>query len=169
VAWFGKLSQAIGTRRATIVNSQGAVARTIVGNEHLEIPLGTLGQYIYEPDAAVIASRLTGQLAQECNLTALATGIAYLTGDQLHHDPALATFEVQEAMPLDLKRLKAWLKSRNVGRVEVKSRDPRTEANQLAKQLSGKGDHLKTLIVAPTCKGVRAIFAKRIIQASRNP
>lgn len=162
VAWFGELSQVNGTRRATMVSSQGEATRTIVGNEHLEIPLGALGQYIYEPDAAVLASRLTGQLAQECNLTALATGIAYLTGDQLHHDPALAAFEVQEAMPLDLKRLKAWLKSRNVGRVEVKSRDPRTEANHLARQLSSQGDERATVLVYPHQKSARAIIANRL-------
>jgi hypothetical protein len=168
-AWFGKLMQSPGERRATLVNRQGSAARTIVGSESQDIPLGTTGRYLYEPDAAVIASRLAGQLAAECGLTALATGVAYMTCDKLLQDAALAAFEVQDVLPFDIKRLKAWLKSRGVGRVEVKSRDPRTEANQLARQLSAKGESVVTLIIAPTPEGVRAIFAQRITQASRNP
>jgi hypothetical protein len=162
MAWFGGLTTSLGQRRATMVDRQGQVLRSVAGALACELPVSEVGLYIYEPDAAVIAARLVGQLATESKLAAVSPGVAYLTGDHLCSDPAVTAFRVQEVMPLDLKRLKAYFKSRQVGRVEVKSRDNRIEANKLAQQLASKGCERATLLVYPTRAGTRAVVAERV-------
>lgn len=66
VAWFGELtlgnrSQHPGERAATILRSGRTEPATFRGQAELPVPAAAnVGRYVYEPDAAVIAARLTG-------------------------------------------------------------------------------------------------------------
>ena len=54
----------------------------------------------------------TGALAAEHGLSAISAGIAYLTGPAPIDDPALACFEVEEVLPLDLRQIAGHLRER---------------------------------------------------------
>lgn len=161
VAWFGSLAHARGRRSATVLSRTGP--RTIVGARPAQPAIGTrLGRYVFEPDAAVLAAGLCGALAAEHHLLAVAPKIAYLTGDAPLDDPALAAFEVLDVLPLDTRRLKAWLRQRQIGRLEIKKRGVTHEPEQLRRQLRVPGDEAAVLLLAPLALGVSAILAKRV-------
>ncbi len=166
VAWFGNLAAHGGQRAATIVSKQSQPPRTIVGPPSIDVPIATQpGRYIFEPDAAVLAADLTGVLAGEHRLERISAGIAYLTGDQLIDDPALACFETLDVLPFDLRQLKAHLRARGIGRLEVKKRGVEIEPAQVRRQLTVPGEESATLIITPHADAVIAILARRCAKA----
>ena len=114
VAWIGILAEHPGTRRATMLHAAEAsehvqVAATFVGQPHVECPVAPrIGRHVFEPDAAILAAKLEGALACEQKLLALAAGVPYYTADRPAAHPALACFEVLEAMPFREKQLRRW-------------------------------------------------------------
>ena len=98
-------------------------------------------RFVYEPDPAVIAAGLTGQLALEHRLAFVDRATVYLTGDQAIEDAALARFEVTDVLPMDRRQLGALFAGRGVGRLEIKKRGCSIEPEVLRKQLKLAGAH----------------------------
>ncbi|HEV3339994.1 MAG TPA: class I SAM-dependent methyltransferase [Pirellulales bacterium] len=165
VAWFGSLAGAAGRRRATVVLGDEIPprVRTLAGDAGQPAPLaGKIGRYLAEPDSAVLAAGLIGTLAAEHGLGAVAAGAAYLTGDRAFVDPALDWFEIAESLPFDIKRLKALLRQRRIGRLEIKQRGVAADPDKLRQQLDVPGDETATLILARLGKRVTAFLSHRV-------
>ncbi len=186
VAWFGALAENSGRRKATILDSsrmaRGAWRKTktlhdesrtthhsprsVTGDLDVPLPLAPrVGRFVFEPDAAVLAAKLTGALAAEHALSAITPGIAYLTGDTALDDAALACFEVLDQLPLRIETLKSWLKDRGIGRLEIKKRGVDTDPERLRRQLQVAGDATATLIVT-RIEGRRTVIAARRVHPS---
>lgn len=163
VAWFGSLARQPGVVRATILASGSEPASVVEGTRGLPVPLAAkMGRYLLEPDAAVLAADLVGALAEQHGLAAISPGIAYLTGDAPCDDRALACFEVTAVLPYQPRRLRALLRSRGLGRLEVKKRGVPYDPDQLRRQLQVPGDEAATLIVTRLDHAVTAILAQRV-------
>jgi SAM-dependent methyltransferase len=163
ICWFGSLAEHPGSRRATIVDRGWPAVRSIVGCADDEVPhAAALGQYIYEPDAAVLAAGLTATLADEHDLEAITPGVVYLTSERRIVDAALASFQVREVLPLDLRRLRDVLRAQNIGTLEIKKRGVDCEPEQLRRQLRPTGDVSATLIVLPIAGRPTVILADRL-------
>jgi len=163
MVWFRDLARAPGRRSATVFAAGATEPRTIQGDPHAETsPAEDLGRYVFEPHAAVLASDLTGVLAEQHALQCVSPGIAYLTGDQLLDDPALACFEVSEVLPLDPKHLREAIRVRAIGTLEVKKRGVKIDPDEVRKQIHPRGDHQATLLITPLKKKIVAILAQRV-------
>jgi SAM-dependent methyltransferase len=164
VAWFGDLARQPARRRATVLGAGIAAPRSIVGAAGEEPPIADqIGRYLFEPDAAVLAAKLEGALAEEHALGAIAPGIAYWTGDHAIMDPALACFEVHEVLPFHLKPLKAWLRARDIGRLEIKKRGVEHDPAELRRKLDLSGSQSATLLLMSIERRVTAILAARVV------
>ena len=75
--WFGAVARD-GIARAALVLNDGAHELTSKTFARKDAPLGALGEFLYEPDAAVIRSHLVGDLAAQLDARIFATEIAYL-------------------------------------------------------------------------------------------
>jgi hypothetical protein len=174
VAWFGRLARSPGRRRATLVKAaprhavtragqpEAVVLRTLAGDPAPVETFAPLGQYVYEPDAAVLAADLAAALAAEHGLAALSPGIAYFTSDRLVTDPTLAAFVVTDVLPFDVKRLKSLLRARRIGRLVVKKRGTPHDPAVVWRQLQVPGDESATLLLAPIGGKVMAILGQRV-------
>jgi len=192
VAWFGELAASPGLRRASVIkpiagqpasggrqppgrseilagnkSRQDPQAvygvRTIVGPRSREIPVAArLERYLAEPDAAVLAADLTGALAAEQALEAIAPGSVYLTGDRMAPDLALAWFEIADVLPFDVKRLKSLLRERRCGRLEIKKRGVPHDPETVRRQLRVPGDNEATVFITRQGVAVIAIVARRV-------
>ena len=161
VAWCGPLAKQSGKRRATRVFENQSPA-TVCGIAESLVPHSdSIRRYVYEPDPAVIAARLVGAQAEQHGVTSFAP-VAYLTGDQSISDPLLAAFEVEEVLPLDRKRLTAYLAHRNVGQLEIKCRGVRIDPAKLRKELRPQGNNAATLLLAPLHNKPTVIIAQRL-------
>lgn len=160
VVWFGQLARFPGEHSATIVSSRGV--STIHGSPTTEVPIADqIGGYLHEPDAAVLAAKLTGVLAVQHQLAAIAPGSVYLTSDAPADHPAVTSFRIREQLPFDVKQLKHYLRERGIGRLEIKKRGVDVSPEQLRKSLSIAGDNSLTLFVTRLGKKTIAIVAER--------
>jgi hypothetical protein len=177
VAWFGNLAQHPGRRRATVIRpatskdenqpsgDRPTVAATLIGQPNLECPLAPkIGRYVLEPDAAVLAAKLEGDLAIRHNLMAMTPGVAYFTADQPVESKLLDCFEVLEVMPCRIKPLRQWLASRGIGRLEVKKRGVPLDPEEVRRELlvSNQGSEEATLLLTRIGSQIMAIVAKRV-------
>lgn len=125
------------------------------------------GTYLYDPDPSLSASGLVDAFAQQFQLQRLHPQVAYLTGQDRVDHPLVATFRVLSQIPFDRRRVKRLLESFEIGRLEVKKRGVDVDPRQLARL--GRNDPQSrpgTLILSPGVKGVSAILAERLPEAS---
>jgi hypothetical protein len=136
---------------------------SIHGTPVKELPVAPeLGRYVYEPHAAVLGAHLTGVLCDQHALPCVSPKIPYLTSDKLVADPALACFEVEDVLSVDPKHLKAAIRDRRIGNLEVKKRGVRIDPEEVRKQINPRGDEEATLIIVPVNKKVSALLTRRV-------
>ena len=121
-----------------------------------------LDQFLFEPDSAVLAARLAGALAARHELTAIASGIAYFTGPRLIAEPLMTAFDIIDSLPFDRRTLGAYLRERNVGRVEIKHRGLTLDPDRLRKELKLRGDDAAVLIVTKLGRRAAVFVAQRV-------
>ncbi len=103
--------------------------------------------WLHEPDPAVIRSGLVATVAAGLGATLVDPTIAYLTSDARADSPWVSSYRVREVLPFNLKKLKALLRARGVGRVVVKKRGSPLEPETLARQLRGPGSDSAVVVV----------------------
>jgi SAM-dependent methyltransferase len=132
-------------RRATLVRD-GVHELTADADPGLA-PTGPVRGWLHEPDPAVIRSGLVACVAGGLDATLVDPTIAYLTSDARAASPWVSSYRVTDVLPFNLKKLKAHLRGRGVGRVVVKKRGSPIEPETLARQLRGPGSGSAVVVV----------------------
>jgi len=158
--YFGLVRRPNIKRAALLLTPSGPHEITSSSSERLDAPIGELGKYLYEPDAAVIRSHLVGDLAVELGLTIFSNEIAYLTGEEEISSPWLKGYEVLENLVFDRKKLKAYLREKNIGTLEIKKRGADITPEQLRRELDPKGKESATLIVTRVSGAHRVLIVR---------
>jgi SAM-dependent methyltransferase len=159
--WFGAVARP-GIRRSALVIGDHGSAELVAGADSDDVEVGELGNYLYEPDGAVIRARLIGALARQLDASMLSDGIAYLTADSAIDTPFASCFRVVETFPYDEKLLKRELAIREIGRLEIKKRGVDVDPATLRKRLAPKGDAAATLFVTRVGGRRTALLAQRV-------
>lgn len=133
-------------RRATLVHD-GAVHELTATEDPGLAPTGAVRGWLHEPDPALIRSGLIAVAAADLGATLVDPTIAYLSSDTPAGTPWLRSYRVTEVLPFNLKKLKALLRARGVGRVVVKKRGSPIEPETLARQLRGPGSGSAVVVV----------------------
>ncbi|WP_017537971.1 class I SAM-dependent methyltransferase [Nocardiopsis halophila] len=135
--WYGGLADG-AARRATLL--RGGRARTLAGGAEEEAaPVGAPGRYLYEPDGAVVRAHLVAEAAAQVEGVLLDPRIAYIASDRLVDTPFCRAYEVHEAMPFSLKRLRAAVRARGAGTVTIKKRGSAVDVERLRRDLRATG------------------------------
>jgi SAM-dependent methyltransferase len=133
-------------RRASLVRGD-AVLELSADVDPGRAPLGPVGTWLHEPDPAVIRSGLVALVAADLGATLIDPTIAYLTSEAEAAPPWARSYRVDDVLPFNLKKLRALLRSRGVGRVTVKKRGSPIEPEALARQLRGPGERSAVVVV----------------------
>jgi len=161
VVWFGRLARQPGQRRATKILSTGVQA-TCIGAAHLPCNVAEMpGQFLFDPDPAVLAAGLLGQLASQYGLCTLGAGGAYLSGTAPLDEPLLAPFEVLDCVPLRVGDVARRLSARQVGQLEIKKRGVAIDPEALRRRLKLRGQAAATLILTRVGRRELAVIAQR--------
>lgn len=139
--WFGPLQTM--ARRATILPGPYTLTGDVTTPSELSPPRA----FLYEPDPAIIRAGLVTTLAAHLHATQLDPTIAYLTSDDLIPTPFARAWPIEDWMPFNLKKLRAYLRERNIGRVTVKKRGSPLEPESLIRDLKLKRDEEKVLVL----------------------
>ena len=160
--WFGSLARSGVARSALLVDNDGSHEITSSTFERLDAPLGELGAFVHEPDAGVIRGHLVGELAEQLGARLFAPEIAYLTTDVATPTPWARSYRVLDELAFDRKRLKAYLRERNIGVLEIKKRGADVVPEQLRKEMALKGENAATLIVTRVGDAHRVLVVEPI-------
>jgi SAM-dependent methyltransferase len=133
-------------RRATLVRG-GTVLELTADADPGIAPVAPVRGWLHEPDPAVIRSGLVATVAADLGATLIDPTIAYLTSEARADSPWVSSYRVAEVLPFNLKKLKALLRARGVGRVVVKKRGSPIEPESLARQLRGPGSDSAVVVV----------------------
>ncbi|HEY2701535.1 MAG TPA: class I SAM-dependent methyltransferase [Pseudonocardiaceae bacterium] len=162
--WTGDLAGV--HRRATCLSQRtgrDGTQWTITDAEPDDSPVLPIGEWIVDPDGAVVRAGLVRHYAVRHGLGQLDPRIAYLTGDE--PPPGIRAFRVLEHGKYSEKALRATLRARSVGTLEILVRGLDVDPNTLRKRLKLAGETSATVVLTrvgdtPTaivCEAVRTV------------
>jgi len=161
VLWWGTLARE-GIRRSALVLGADQSGELTGAEDAPDAEIGPLGDYLYEPDGAVIRARLIGKLAGMLGGTMISPNIAYITSPHEHRSVFAAGFAVEQVLPLKIKDLAAWVRKAHIGTLEIKKRGVDIDPATLRERLSPRGSESGTLIITRYQGKKVAIVARRI-------
>jgi hypothetical protein len=161
VVWAGGL-QRPDVGRAALVLGSGGAAELTAARDSEDAEAGDLGEYLLEPDGAVIRARLIGDLARRVSGRMLDPTIAWITADDAPATPFGAAFRVRERFPLDVRTLKKALAERRIGALEIKKRGVDIDPAAFRTRLALRGDESATLVLTRIAGDRVALLADRI-------
>ncbi|MHB6907999.1 class I SAM-dependent methyltransferase [Streptomyces sp. DB-54] len=129
VLWFG--TGRGGVRRATLLPA----GDSLLGAGLPDPEPGPVGDWLYEPDGAVIRAHLVADVAEQVGGRLIDPTIAYVTADQLVPTPYATAYAITDVLPFNVKKLKALLREREVGIAVIKKRGSAVEPEELRKKL----------------------------------
>ncbi|MFA5606197.1 MAG: methyltransferase domain-containing protein [Leucobacter sp.] len=173
--WFGAVARP-GVGRSALVlrgpvdgDGDPAAHELTAPEDATDAAARSLGEFLYEPDGAVIRARLIGVLAGEIGAGMLDSRIAYLTADRYTLTPFGSAFRVLEELPVKEKALRRALADRGIGRLEIKKRGVAVDPAALRQRLRLRGPEEATLILTRFGDRHRALLAERCGQSPTAP
>ncbi|MFI6822328.1 methyltransferase domain-containing protein [Micromonospora sp. NPDC050187] len=154
--WCGRLADL--PRRATVLRDGRVHQLTGSGTE--EAPVGPVRRYLYDPDPAVVRAHLVAELAATLDATIADPSIAYLYADTPAVTPFARCLEVTDVLPFSLKRLRALLRDRRVGRVEILKRGSALEPERLRRDLRLAGDQAASVVLTRVAGAPTALVCR---------
>lgn len=151
-----------GIRRSALIMRDGQTHELNAATDADDAPVRELGEFLHEPDGAVIRARLIGDAARMLEAGMLDERIAYLTGDAALTSPFVQSFRVRETMPANVKAINTALRRNDIGTLEIKKRGMDIDPAQLRRKLQLRGSAAATLILTRTATGRMAILADRV-------
>ncbi|HET6531777.1 MAG TPA: class I SAM-dependent methyltransferase [Actinoplanes sp.] len=138
--WCGPLAEV--PRRASVLPDAG-----LTGTGAQRAPVGAVGDYLYDPDPAVVRAHLVAELADTLGGRLADPDIAYVYADRPLDTPLARRLAVTDVLPFSLKRLRALLRERGVGRVEIRKRGSALEPDRLRRELRLSGPNPAALVL----------------------
>ncbi len=161
VIWTGELATAC--RRATALPEKESIAADTHDDLTWPEPRTPVeGDYLYEPDPAVIRANLVGLLARRRNLQPIDPRIVYLVGTQPVASALLVAFRVIDVTEWAGRKARAWLNRHDIGKIEIKTRGFAARPEEIQSQLRLKGRRQAVLFLTRIGLKPMAILAERI-------
>lgn len=155
--WLGGLAAAGVRRRASVLRADGS-RDELTDAEPDDCPTREAGQWLVDPDGAVVRAGLVRQYAARHGLGQLDPRIAYLTGDE---PPAgIRAFRVLDHGKYTEKALRALLRQHDVGRLEIMARGVDIDPDALRKRLKPRGSAEATAVLTRVGSTPRAYLCR---------
>ncbi|MEU7765325.1 class I SAM-dependent methyltransferase [Nocardia sp. NPDC049190] len=142
--WSPGLTEARVTRRAT-VSATDRPSFTLTDVDPDDIPEQAPGQWIIDPDGAVVRAGLVRHYAAKHGLWQLDPRIAYLTGDRV--PDGMRGFRIVDRLEFREKTLRSELRRRDCGALEILVRGVDVDPDQLRRRLKPTGARSYTLVI----------------------
>lgn len=142
--WSPGLAEPGVTRRASVLSSTGKPWH-LTDADPDDIPEREPGEWIADPDGAVVRAGLVRHYAAKHGLWQLDPRIAYLTGDTVPE--GVRGFRILDRMEFREKPLRAELHRRDCGPLEILTRGVDLDPDALRAKLKPKGATPHTLVI----------------------
>jgi SAM-dependent methyltransferase len=137
-------------------HSSGTMATLITENgvhhwvSELQSPEHRLSEprgWLIEPDASIIRAGLVQDMALAFDGHQLDESIAYFTTDSKPDTAWLRSWQIMDWLPFNLKKLRSYLRQRDIGKLTIKKRGSPLEPEQLITKLKLNGKESCTIIL----------------------
>ncbi|SDU88559.1 class I SAM-dependent methyltransferase [Jiangella alkaliphila] len=142
-------------RRATLLPS-GA---TLTDRDDPGPVVRPLGEFLYEPDGAVIRAGLVTAAAARVGGGLIDPSIAYVTADAAVSTPFARGYLVLDTLPYDVKALRRYVRDHGIGVLTVKKRGVGVEPEKLRAAVRPRGDRTATFVVTRVAGTATVIVA----------
>ncbi len=166
VAWW-HADQAAGDggpqRRATVLTGslEDPRATSIEAGVAPYAPIREPGQWLVEPDPAIVAAEAVDDLAAAHDLWRIAIGLPWLFGDRVVRTLLASCFEVLADVPGRKRDIAKAVRKLGGGCVEVKTRGVKLDTDSLQRQLRGRGDRPLAILWCRQGPRQRAFICRR--------
>lgn len=154
--WCGPLAEE--PRRAVLLKDE--TDNELTGSGTRTAPVGAVGQYLYDPDPAVVRSHLVAEFAETVSGRLADPEIAYVYTDDPVDTPFARRLEITDVLPFSLKRLRILLRERGVGRLEIRKRGSALEPEALRRDLRLSGSAAASLVLTRVAGAPTVIIVK---------
>jgi hypothetical protein len=158
--WFGGLAALRGParRRATLLPS-GA---TLVDDPAAPTPrTAPVGRWLHEPDDAVVRAGLVAEVVAGLDGWLLDPRVAYVSTDAASASPFTRRYEVLDALPFSLPRLRAAVRAQDPADVVVKTRGNAVDPAELRRRLHrGGSGPVVTVLLTRVARAPLAVVAR---------
>jgi hypothetical protein len=160
--WWGPLVRSAG--RTALVMRHDAPSVRVDQTQADEDPpslssLGALGSHLYEADRAIVRAGLVGAVTAEVDGAEAEPGLGLVSSEQAIELPFARGYRVLEAMPYNVKTLRAWLRERGITGLTIKKRGMRIDDDQLRRSLKigrGAGSGAQAVVILTRVAGDQA-------------
>lgn len=142
--WPAGLSDPGVTRRATVLRTDGS-PWTLTDADPDDITARAPGEWIIDPDGAVVRAGLVRHYAAKHGLWQLDPHIAYLTGDRVPE--GVRGLRILDRLEFREKALRAELQRRDCGALEILARGVGVDPDALRKRLKPRGAEPLSLVI----------------------
>lgn len=161
VSWPAPLAQV--PRRATVLRSAG-VGYQLTSRDPDDVEITPIGQWLIDPDPAVIRAHLVRHYAARHGLTQIDPHLAYLTGPQ--PPTGMRAFRVLDAAPYRERTIAGWARRDRIGTLEILQRGtpliPDELRRRLRSALTGSTSVARTLVLARVGRAVEAFWCTAV-------
>ncbi|MBN1267814.1 MAG: hypothetical protein JXA25_20150 [Anaerolineales bacterium] len=154
--WFGE--SASTARRATILPQGWTLTEKALQEEAVTDP----GEFLYEPDPAVLRAGLVQQLAYQLGCTRIEPSLGLLTSNELRPSAAARCYRILDVLPFGLKRLRKTLRDRGIGSITLKKRGSAVDTEVFEKQLHLSGENHCVVLLTRTRGGKVSMLLEEI-------
>jgi SAM-dependent methyltransferase len=147
-------------RRATI-HTAGGIAE-LTGTGLVAAPVGPVRRYVFDPDGAVTRSGLVAEFAALVDGTIADPTIAFVYADAPAGTPFARCLEVLDTLPTNVKRLRAALRERGIGRLEIRKRGSAQDVERLRKELKLSGPDGGVLLLTRVAGAATAVLCRTL-------
>jgi hypothetical protein len=141
VLWSPPLATA--PRRATLLPG----GDSLVAAPGPPLPCAEPGAFLLDPNPAVTRAGLVEELGRALDAWKIDPKIGFLSADRAIATPFGRLLEVEESLPWSLKRLRAVLRARSAGGVEIRKRGSAVDVEDLRRRLDLAGDRYLTVVL----------------------
>lgn len=150
-------------RRATVLDGAGA-GWQLTSDEPDDVPVGPAGEYLVDPDPAVVRAHLVRHWAARHGLWLLDPHLAYLTGPRV---PAgVRGFRILDQATYRERTVAQWARRDGIGTLEIKQRGTPVVPDELRKRLrpalTGPTRAAATLVLARIGRQAQAFWCRAI-------
>jgi hypothetical protein len=148
-------------RRATIHTADGGVAE-LTGTGLVAAPVGPVRRFVFDPDGAVTRAGLVAEFAGTVGGTIADPTIAFVYADAPAGTPFARCLEVVDTLPVNVKRLRAALRERGIGRLEIRKRGSAQDVERLRKELRLAGPDGGVLLLTKVAGANTAVLCRTV-------
>jgi len=124
----------------------------------------SIGGYIGDADGCVRAAGLQGVLANMLDASLIGNQWGYLLAEKLptSSTPLTDWFQIEASMSFDRKRLRSYLREKNVGVLEIKVRNVEISPEVIRREMKLHGTESATVLITKCGPKTIAIVGKRV-------